>query len=69
MKQKNFLVTIAIVLATLIICCAEDDFQETAGMCPMIIDKKPDSTELKELQNDTTNFISYRGFNWSLLCS
>jgi hypothetical protein len=42
MKQKNFLVTIAIVLATLIICCAEDDFQETAGMCPMIIDKNPD---------------------------
>ena len=29
----------------------------------------PDSTEIKELQNDTTNFISYRGFNWSLLCS
>jgi hypothetical protein len=43
MKQKNFLVTIAIVLATLIIGCAEDDFQETAGMCPMIIDTNPDN--------------------------
>jgi hypothetical protein len=43
MKQKNFLVTIAIVLATLNIGCAEDDFQETAGMCPMIIDTNPDN--------------------------
>jgi hypothetical protein len=43
MKQKNFLVTIAIVLATLIIGCAEDDFQETFGMCPMIIDTNPDN--------------------------
>ena len=43
MKQKNFLVTIAIVLATLIIGCAEDDFQETAGMCPMIIDTNLDN--------------------------
>ena len=29
----------------------------------------PDSSEIQELQNDTTNFISYRNFNWSLLCS
>ena len=43
MKQKNFLVSIAIGLATLIIGCAEDDFQETAGMCPMIIDTNPDN--------------------------
>lgn len=48
MKQKNFLVTIAIVLATLIIGCAEDDFQETAGMCPMIIDK----IQITRLQTD-----------------
>ena len=44
MKQKNFLVTIAIVLATLIIGCAEDDFQETTGICPMIIDTNPDNS-------------------------
>ena len=43
MKQKNFLVTIAIVLATLISGCAEDDFQETAGLCPMVIDTNPDN--------------------------
>lgn len=43
MKQKNFLVTIAIVLATLISGCAEDDFQETAGICPMVIDTNPDN--------------------------
>jgi hypothetical protein len=43
MKQKNFLVTIAIVLATLITGCAEDDFQETAGVCPMVIDTNPDN--------------------------
>lgn len=43
MKQKNFLVTIAIVLATLISGCAEDDFQETAGVCPMVIDTNPDN--------------------------
>lgn len=47
MKQKNFLVTIAIVLATLITGCAEDDFQETTGLCPMVIDTNPD--------NSTTN--------------
>ncbi len=43
MKQKNFLVTIAIVLATLISGCAEDDFQETAGVCPLVIDTNPDN--------------------------
>jgi hypothetical protein len=43
MKQKNFLVTIAIVLATLISGCAEDDFQETAGICPLVIDTNPDN--------------------------
>lgn len=42
MKQKNVLVTIAIVLATLISSCSEDDFQETTGMCQMIIDTNPD---------------------------
>ncbi len=47
MKQKNFLVTIAIVLATLITGCAEDNFQETTGLCPMVIDTNPD--------NSTTN--------------
>lgn len=47
MKQKNFLVTIAIVLATLITGCAEDDFQKTTGLCPMVIDTNPD--------NSTTN--------------
>ena len=43
MKQKNFLVTIAIVLATLISGCAEDDFQETAGVCPLVIETNPDN--------------------------
>jgi len=41
MKQKNFLVTIAIALATLITGCAEDDFQETAGLCPTVIATNP----------------------------
>lgn len=43
MKQKNFLVTIAIVLATLISSCSEDDFQETAGVCPLVTDTNPDN--------------------------
>ena len=41
MKQKNFLVTIAIVLATLIIGCADDNFQETVGVCPMVVATNP----------------------------
>lgn len=41
MKQKNFLVTIAIALATLITGCAEDDFQEAAGLCPTVIATNP----------------------------
>ncbi|CAM3550288.1 hypothetical protein FSS13T_07960 [Flavobacterium saliperosum S13] len=41
MKQKNFLVTIAIVLATLITGCAKDDFQETAGLCPVVVTTNP----------------------------
>jgi len=43
MKQKNFLVTIAVVLLTLITGCAEDDFQETVGVCPLVIDTNPDN--------------------------
>ena len=45
MKYKNFLVTIAIALATLVTGCAEDDFQETAGLCPTIIDVTPDNAD------------------------
>jgi len=44
MKHKNFLVTMAIALATLVTGCAEDDFQETAGLCPTIIDTNPDNS-------------------------
>ena len=41
MKQKNFLVTMAIVLVTLITSCAKDDFQETLGLCPTVIRTNP----------------------------
>jgi hypothetical protein len=36
MKQKNYLVTFAIALVTLLTGCAKDDFVETLGMCPKV---------------------------------
>jgi hypothetical protein len=41
MKQKNLLVTIAIVLVILITGCAKDDFQETLGLCPTVTSTNP----------------------------
>lgn len=46
MKQKNFLVTIAIVLATLLSGCADDNFQEITGLCPLVIDTNPDNAAI-----------------------
>lgn len=46
MKQKNFLVTIAIVLATLLSGCADDNFQEITGVCPLVIDTNPDNAAI-----------------------
>jgi hypothetical protein len=46
MKQKNFLVTIAIVLATILTGCADDNFQEITGVCPLIIDTNPDDATI-----------------------
>lgn len=45
MKHNFFLVTIAIALATLISGCADDDFKESAGLCPTIIDVNPDNLD------------------------
>lgn len=41
MRQKNLLVTIAIVVVTLISSCAKDDFQETVGLCPVVTATNP----------------------------
>jgi hypothetical protein len=41
MKQKNYLVTLAIALATLFIGCAKDDFVETLVVCPKVILTNP----------------------------
>ena len=41
MKQRNLLLIITIVLITLISGCANDDFQETIGLCPTVIGTNP----------------------------
>lgn len=41
MKQKNYLVTLAIALVTLFIGCAKDDFVETLVVCPKVILTNP----------------------------
>jgi hypothetical protein len=38
MKQIYILVTAALVVAVLLMGCANDDFQETSGLCPLVID-------------------------------
>lgn len=47
MKQKNLVVTIAIVLVTLITSCAKDDFQEILGLCPQVITTNPVNNALE----------------------
>ncbi len=47
MKQKNLVVTIAIVLVTLITSCAKDDFQEILGLCPQVITTNPVKSALE----------------------
>jgi hypothetical protein len=47
MKQKNLVVTIAIVLVTLITSCAKDDFQEILGLCPQVITTNPVNSALE----------------------
>lgn len=58
MKQKNLLVTFAIVLVTLITSCAKDDFQETIGLCPELISTNPINSALEVPLNQviTVNF-------------
>jgi hypothetical protein len=46
MKQIYILVTTAIVLATLLMGCANDDFQETSGICPVVIDSNPSNSAI-----------------------
>jgi hypothetical protein len=41
MKQKNLLLIITIVLINLITSCANDDFQENIGLCPIVIATNP----------------------------
>ena len=41
MKQQNFLITTAIVLVTLIMSCAKDDFKESQGLCLTVIQTNP----------------------------
>jgi hypothetical protein len=41
MKQKNLLLIVTIVLINLITSCANDDFQETVGLCPTVIATNP----------------------------
>ena len=44
MKQIYILVTAALVVAVLLMGCANDDFQETSGLCPLVIDSNPSNT-------------------------
>ena len=53
MKQLYILVTIAIVLVTPLIGCADDDFQENPGICPIIIDSNPSDTATNTPLNQT----------------
>jgi len=41
MKQKNLLLIITIAVITLITSCANDDFQETVGFCPIVVATNP----------------------------
>lgn len=45
MRQKNLLVTLAFAIVALITSCAKDDFQETIGLCPTVIDTNPTDGE------------------------
>jgi hypothetical protein len=44
MKQIYILVTAALVVAVLLMGCANDDFQETSGLCPLVIDSNPSNS-------------------------
>jgi len=44
MKQIYILVTAALVVAVLLLGCANDDFQETSGLCPLVIDSNPSNS-------------------------
>lgn len=53
MKQIYVLVTIAIVLATLLMGCANDDFQVTPGICPVVIESNPSNSAINTPLNQT----------------
>lgn len=46
MKTKNLLLTFAILIIALISSCAEDDFVETVGVCPIVISTIPSNGAL-----------------------
>ena len=46
MKQKKLLTMIAMAIIVLIAGCAKDDFQETTGVCPLVIATNPTDGEL-----------------------
>jgi hypothetical protein len=65
MKTKKLLLTIAILFIALISGCANDDFEEIAGVCPVVLSTSPDNGAINVPLDKTITVIFNEEMNAS----